>query len=147
MNVLSANDTALSVAITALADGAPVVGANASRIALELGSVSYAGQRSPNVKLQQGSDHYTVSTRFGLTVHDPSARVGTASITASVVYPSRIGMRLDGMKLDAAPRLLMAHVPVGRLSIHHLEIDVPNDLSADASAIVNYPIQFAAIPE
>lgn len=147
MKVLTANETALSIALTPVTDGAPLHG-NGSAAALEIGAVSYAGAHHPNnVVVEQKTNSYVVTTKFGLTVSDPAEKAGTASITACLVYPSRFTIRIDGMKIEAMPRLILAHVPIGRVSIHRIDVEVPNDVPAESSAVVNHPIQFAAIPE
>lgn len=142
-----ATPAALSVSLTPVADGAPLH-SDGTAGAIDLGAVSYvAARRDGNVAIEQQSDRYTVATKFGLTINDPSSHVTTASVTAYVVYPSRYVVRVDGVKIDPTPRLLFAHVPVGRISVHRLEVEIPNNVPADAETIINHPIQFAAIAE
>lgn len=141
------NDPGLSIVLTPVADGAPLH-TNGIAGSLDLGAVSYAGARGDrSVAVEQHGSGYVVTTRFGLTINDPAARVQTATVTAYLLTPSRYVIRIDGKKLDPAPRVILAHVRVGRVSVHSIAVEVPNSVPADDNSVVNHPIQFAAIPE
>jgi len=60
-------------------------------------------------------------------------QVGTASLRASVVTGDpRVVVRIDGMKLDALPRLIDGRVPVGATRPHRVTVEVPPSVPAGA---------------
>lgn len=60
-------------------------------------------------------------------------QIGTASLRASVVTSDpRVVVRIDGMKLDALPRLIDGRVPVGATRPHRVTVEVPPAVPAGA---------------
>ena len=65
----------------------------------------------------------TVTLRIGEPAHEQS---GTVTLRAFLETPDpRATVRIDGVTLTAAPRVIRRHAPVGVAIIHRIEIEVP----------------------
>ena len=62
---------------------------------------------------------------FGIRLDGPSK---TATLRASLETPDPRGiLRIDGVVLGTEPKVIAAHVPLGSVTTHTLEISVPPD--------------------
>ncbi|MCU1349391.1 MAG: hypothetical protein JWO56_2421, partial [Acidobacteria bacterium] len=88
----------------------------------------------PNVSHKPGSREAVTRIRrqFGIRiVHAGEVAIGTARITARLEsWDGRATVRLDGRPLTAVPLLVDAHAPVGSVTVHQLEIEVPVSVPA-----------------
>lgn len=65
----------------------------------------------------------TVVLRIGAPSSEPR---GTATLRAFLEIPdSRASVRLDGILLGTAPRIIQLHAPIGIAMRHRIEIEVP----------------------
>ena len=77
---------------------------------------------------QSGTKRATITTRtVRLRIGEPSQEPrGTASLHAFLETPDpRCTIRVDGIVLTAAPRLIQRHAPIGITVPHRIEIEVP----------------------
>ena len=68
---------------------------------------------------------------FGIRIDAPAAAEG-ATVTLHAYlesYDSRCTIRVDGVLLSAVPKLIDAHMPVGTITRHTIEIEVPPSVS------------------
>lgn len=75
-----------------------------------------------------GSKHSTITTRtVRLRIGEPSQEPrGTAALHAFLeTADPRCIIRVDGIVLTAAPRLIQRHTPIGVAVAHRIEIEVP----------------------
>lgn len=90
----------------------------ATAAAVDAGTISWSGGRRP----------YAVTTRtFSLRIgpESPEAR-GRATLRAFLETPDpNVTIRIDGITLGTAPRVIRHHAPIGIALTHRLEIEVP----------------------
>jgi hypothetical protein len=133
----------LTLTIVNLSDGARVGGGGA----LDLGSVSYgSAARKGEVEVRSVAGHMVVSTKVGLSIADPARHLTAATLLASEVLPeSSYVLRLDGVRLTTAPQVIRGQIPVGKLSTHRLEIEVPSSVTEKSPGLHN-SIIFQVVP-
>jgi hypothetical protein len=134
----SQTEGSLSVAIVNLPDGAPLSGGPTQRT-LNLGKASY-NMASPmaNVRVSRRSGTLVVSTNFGLSVQDPTRHASSATVFAALAVPQlSYTFRVDGLKLDRTPQIILNHAPVGITTPHRLEIEVPPTVTEKDSQVSN----------
>jgi hypothetical protein len=89
---------------------------------------------------------FVVSTKFGLSVQDPSQRFSSASVLAAMALPDALFvLRLDGMKLETTPQVVQGQARVGTTFQHRLEIEVPASVTEKNSHFQN-GIIFQVVP-
>jgi hypothetical protein len=147
LNMQSLGQGSLTVAFSTAPDGASLTDGAAGALALNLGAVSYAsGSRVPNVQMVQLEGRFIVSTRFGMSIQDPSQRIARAAVLASVALPEALfTLRLDGLKLGTSPQVIQGQARLGVTSQHRLEIEVPTSLTEKNSQLQNFVV-FQVIP-
>jgi hypothetical protein len=134
----SQTEGSLSVAIVNLPDGAALSGSPTQR-SLNLGTASY-NMAAPmaNVRVSRRSGTLVVSTNFGLSVQDPTRHASTATVFAALALPQlSYTFRVDGLKLDRTPQIILNHAPVGITTPHRLEIEVPPTVTEKDSQLSN----------
>jgi hypothetical protein len=131
------------VEVVQLPGGASVVtGAGAS--VAELGAVSYSQRRIvPGVMIQHRPASYVVTTAIGLraTSATTSSPVSLQAFLDSPV--SGVVVRLDGIELSTNPATFATGMPLGVVTRHRLEVEIPNSLSP-ASIPHDIPLEFGA---
>ncbi len=89
---------------------------------VELGTMASPGSRRPAVTKK------TITMRIGAASREPR---GTATLRAFLETPDpRCTIRIDGIRLSAAPQVIQRHAPIGVPFTHRLEIEVPLSVSA-----------------
>lgn len=128
----------LSVSLASAPDGVPLNGTSSQRT-LNFGAVSYnMASAGPNVRVIRRPSGFAVTTRFGLTLQDPSAHVASATVMASIAVPeTHFSLRLDGIPLETTPQIIWSQEKVGVTSQHLLEIEVPNSVTESDSHLQN----------
>ncbi len=88
-----------------------------------------------------------VRTVFGIRLESSVVSQGSASLSA-VLYNSdpRCQVFLDGIKLEATPRLIQHGVRYWAVNQHRLEIEVPNTITESQGNIARN-IGFMAVSE
>ena len=84
-----------------------------------------------------GTKRYTkIRRRFGVRLEATGSSEGaTAALRAYLEsHDGRSSIRIDGITLDTTPKLIHAHVSIGTVTQHTLEIEVPTDISEGAFA-------------
>ncbi len=114
---------------------------------LDLGAVSYGVvAQSAATHVRRLSDRFIVETEFGLDLEDPSLHSRTAMLLASTVYPASLYViSVDGVKLGASLQVVQAQAPLGKVSSHRLEIEIPDTVTEKDSQFHN-GIVFQVIP-
>jgi hypothetical protein len=85
---------------------------------LDVGSMS--GVRRPHRRSSDAAVHTTV---FGIRLDGPGT---TATLRASLEsFDGRCTIRVDGIELGTAAKLIAARTPLGTVATHTLEIEVP----------------------
>ncbi len=90
---------------------------------LDAGSISWRG----------GRNRFSVTTRtFGVRIGPASREArATATLRAFLATPDpHATIRIDGVVLGTAPRVIQRHAPIGIAVTHRLEIEVPVSASA-----------------
>lgn len=85
---------------------------------LDAGTIAWRG----------GSNDRTISTRtVTMRIGEPSRDAhGTATVRAFVeTFDPAFGIRIDGITLTTAPRVVRRHAPVGVAATYRIEIEVP----------------------
>jgi hypothetical protein len=139
-------DGVMSFSIVAVPDGARLTDLGGSSAGVDLGTVSRLNAGRSNVEVQPKATGFEVKTRFGILIRDPGARGRTASLLAAVTVPTRYTIKLDGVQLGPASRLVASALRPGALTTHRLEIQVPADAREDEAALMN-AIQLTVVPE
>jgi len=81
----------ISVAFRPTADGAMLAPGGPGQGTLDLGVVSYGGTaRTSNVQVTRQHDRFVVSTKFGLSLEDPSRHSASAAVLAALAYPETL---------------------------------------------------------
>jgi hypothetical protein len=91
-------------------------------------------------------DRFIVTTRFGLSIQDPTLHFASASVLASLAVPA-FGhiLWLDGVRLGTIPQVIQGQIRIGPTSSHRLEIEVPTSLT-EKNAQLHNAIIFQVIP-
>ena len=72
---------------------------------------------------------------IGIRLDSGTRTTGTAVVRVWLEsHDERTSMRIDGVSLGTLPRILDAHAPLGHVTTHRLEIDVPPDVPEGAVA-------------
>lgn len=88
---------------------------------VEIGTIASPGSRRPAVTKK------TITMRIGAASREPR---GTATLRAFLESPDpRCTVRIDGIPLSAAPRVIQRHAPIGIPFTHRLELEVPLSVS------------------
>jgi len=117
----------LKVSVVPLGASGPMSGSSQSTL-LDLGNVSYGGGGvAPGVTLRRTKGGVLLTTRFGLLLQDVGGvNLRTATIRAFVLNAdSGKTYAVDGVKLTTGPQVVSTMAPVGTVSAHRLEIQVP----------------------
>lgn len=114
---------------------------------LDIGAVSYGlGAKSPHTQVRRLTDRLVVTTEFGLSIADNSLQATSAMLLAATAFPENVyTVSVDGVRLQATPRMVQANVPLGRTSVHRLQIEIPNTVTEKDSQFHN-SIVFQVIP-
>lgn len=136
----------LSVSVVNLGTNSLLPGTAIGPAVLDLGSVSYAGSHNSNVVIEQKKNSFVVTTAFGLLVTDASRRAGFATVSAYASNQSlQLTYRVDGRKLSSTPTVISSRHPIGGVSRHNLEVEVPNSLT-ERFAQQQVALQFEVTP-
>ena len=132
-----ASDAALWVNFVPVAKGARVRSISGQG-ALELGPLSYLnGASEEGVSIRRHARTFTVSTRFGLLVGDPSMH-GTAKLVAVLTQiDPAIRVAVDGVNLTSSPGVIQMAISYGVVTEHRLEIEIPTTMSGAAAQVAN----------
>ncbi len=136
----------VSVVITGTPDGSQLAAGPGGQI-LDVGAVSYgAGARVANVQVSRQTDRFVVTSKFGLSIQDPSRHFSSASVMASLAYPDSIyTLWLDGVKLTITPQLIQGQARLGTVLQHRLQIEVPVS-STEKNSQLHNAVVFQVIP-
>jgi hypothetical protein len=111
------------------------------------GSMKAAGSEAwleLNAVTHEGSARSTkLRRKFGIRIERAgNATAGTAAIVARLEsWDGRATYRLDGRPLTAAPLVVDAHAAVGTVTIHTLDVEIPNEAAAGSlSASVTWEV-------
>jgi hypothetical protein len=128
--VISGSD--LFVHLLALPGGAPVLGGETGQGMVDLGDASYAAAQLGSVSIERHGQYFTISTRFGLKLEKQNGGgAGAATLSAYLDHPdSTCSFFVDGIQLNAIPKVISARMRLGNLSEIRLEIRVPNSMPA-----------------
>jgi hypothetical protein len=124
-----------------------VVGGSSGTGLLDLGPLSYDGvARRPNVTIKSFEGHFVAATTFGLDVTGVSRTGRTVSVNAYLTTPgSRCVIRVDGVALGQLARRIGDRIPVGAVSWHRLEIDIPTNITENDGLLIS-AVQFDVVP-
>jgi hypothetical protein len=76
-----------------------------------------------------------INRTFGVRIDSITRTTGTAVIRAWLeANDGRSVIRIDGRPLGAQPRIIDAHAPLGHVTTHRLEIEVPANVDPGAFA-------------
>jgi hypothetical protein len=88
-------------------------------------SLSFLGGELFDAGSVQGRTARTVTLRIGPSTREPN---GTATVRAFVeLADPRCTIRVDGIVLGTAPRVVRRHAPVGIPFTHRIEIEIPRE--------------------
>ena len=143
VNMAAQSAGGLSLTIVNPSDGGRTAGGGV----LDLGSVSYgSAARRSNVAVRSSAGQMVVSTRVGLSLVDPAGHIGTATLLACLALPETLYvLRMDGVQLTTTPQIVQSRVPVGKISSHQLEIEVPSWVTEKNPGLHN-SIIFQVVP-
>ena len=83
-----------------------------------------------------GGNVVRVRRQFGIRIVRAGVALGAATVTARLESPDgRSAVRVDGQLLTNAPVVISARVPIGTVTSHGLEIEVPDSVSAGPLAV------------
>jgi hypothetical protein len=72
---------------------------------------------------------------FGIRLDAPGASSGTATLRAYLEsFDGRATVRIDGITLGLVPRVIDAQAPLGSITMHTLEIEIPPTVPEGAFA-------------
>ncbi len=145
--VLPERGIPISVRVVGFPGGAPVLGGSSGTGLLDLGPLSYGGVvQRPNVRIKRSDGHFAAMTTFGLEIRGFSRAGATAAVSAWLTTPdSRCPVRVNGVALGRVAHRIADRVPVGRVSWHQLEIEIPTSLSEN-DRLLSSGIQFDVVP-
>jgi hypothetical protein len=117
--------SAIAVLFVQQPDGAALQTLQRAAIA-DLGTVSGAESSIAGVQVVHGIRSYKVTTTIGLrATSDGTQQPITLQAYLDDVL-SGITVRLDGVQLGTMPQIFADNVPLGTVTRHRLEIDIPN---------------------
>ena len=135
-----------SVTFLTAANGAPTQNLGAGQGLLDLGNISYFSKGSGSgTEVQSQKNAFTVSTRFAVRIGEINRhRAGTVNVSAVLVNPNVLRtVRLDGIRLSAAPQIIARRVSYGTVTEHLLQITIPTSDPAgplsDAVSVIVTP--------
>lgn len=137
--------TPISVSVVAIAGGATLQSTPDAAIA-ELGTVSAnPSATAAGVSVVRRARSYVVVSSIGLRA-DSALLGGTVALQAFLdgMLPGVI-VRLDGVVLATVPRTFDAAVPLGIVTRHRLEIEIPDGLPA-SQVPSEIPLELGAVP-
>jgi hypothetical protein len=115
------------VQVVACGSGADVQEGSPGRSSLNLGRVSMArGRQAWGSGQRTDKSSFSVATQIGLRVDCGSGNAGRlATLSASLAQPdARYTVKLDGMRLSAAPEVIGASVACRSTTEHSFELEV-----------------------
>ncbi len=126
------------------APGGATVQAGAGAAVAELGTVSSNVRRSVSgVAIVRRSGSYVVATAIGLRATSTMTSE-PVSLQAFLESPiSGVHVRLDGVELSSNPITFATGVPLGVVTRHRLEVEIPNTMNP-ASIPQDIPLEFGA---
>jgi hypothetical protein len=138
---------AISIGFAGIARGTQTARGALGYATLEFGSVSYGvGAKSPTTKVRRLPDRLVVTSEFGLNISDNSLHAASAMLLAATAYPENVyTVSVDGVRLQTTPQMVQANAPLGRTSLHRLQIEIPNTVTEKDSQFHN-SIVFQVIP-
>jgi hypothetical protein len=126
--ILTSLTAALLVAAPALAGGrrhAAAVSAPRGEVAISFESVTAGGADALFDAGVTSQARKAPRHTFGIRVQGGAAQ-GTATLRAALEsFDGRCTIRIDGIELGTAPKIIAARVPLGSITTHTLEIVVP----------------------
>jgi hypothetical protein len=141
---IPANPGGIDVAVVQISDGASVQ-AGAGAAVAELGTVS--GNLRPGtagISIVRRDRSYVVVTFIGLRATS-ATRAGHVSFQAFLDSPlPGIVIRVDGVELSSAPVVFATGMPLGLVTRHRLEVEIPNSMPV-ARVPSEIPLQFGAV--
>jgi hypothetical protein len=136
----------VSVAIVQTPGGA-IVQTGAGAAVAELGTVSAHVRHSTNgVAIAARSASYVVVTAIGLRA---TSTVTSEPVSLQAFLESPIPgvhVRVDGIELTSNPITFASGVPLGVITRHRLEIEIPNGMDP-GSIPQDIPLEFGATPQ
>ena len=138
---------AISIGFAGITKGSQAAREAAGYGTLDIGTVSYGiGAKSPHTKVRRLADRLVVTTEFGLNIADNSLHATSAMLLAATAFPENVYVVLvDRVRLQATPQIVQANLPLGRTSVHRLQIEIPNTVTEKDSQFHN-SIVFQVIP-
>ncbi len=138
-------EPAIWVNFVPLASGAPVHAVTGQVGTLDLGRISYmGGTDAGGIKIFRKKNSFVVSTVIGLRV-GPESPTATARLMGTVTEVSAASrISVDGVRLTISPQIIQMAVPLGPVTSHRLEIEVPID-EPEAVAQVARSIAFQVV--
>lgn len=138
---------AISIGFAGLTKGSQAGQEGVGYGTLDIGTVSYGvGAKSPHTQVRRLADRLVVTTEFGLSITDHSLPAASAMLLAATAFPENVyTVSVDGVRLQATPQMVQANVPLGRTSVHRLQIEIPNTVTEKDSQFHN-SIVFQVIP-
>ena len=141
------SEGAISIGFAGITKGSQAAQQTVGYGTLDIGAVSYSvGARSPHTQVRRLADRLVVTTEFGLSITDNSLHTASAMLLAATAFPDNVyTVSVDGVRLEATPQMVQASVPLGRTSVHRLQIEIPNTVTEKDSQFHN-SIVFQVIP-
>ncbi len=138
-------EPAIWVNFVPLAGGVTVRSLTGQVGTLDLGQISYmAGASTAGVKVIRKKNSFVVSTLIGLRV-GPESPSATARLMGTVTEVSAVNrISVDGVRLTVSPQIIQMAVPLGPVTSHRLEIEVPID-EPEAVAQVARSVAFQVV--
>ena len=120
------------VAAPASAGGRRHAAVSAPRPEIAIAFVGVSAGSGADAVLDAGRMSHVQRRAFGIRLDGPGK---TATLRASLeTLDARCIVRVDGIVLGAAPRVIAAHAPLGSVTTHTLEIEVPASVPEGAFA-------------
>ncbi|HXE90464.1 MAG TPA: hypothetical protein VNK82_05810 [Terriglobales bacterium] len=124
---------AIRISFPLSAGGAALRSTGPGQADLDFGRVSYAtGARTSGVSVRRTSSAMHITTRFAVQLD--SAGGGsqrTVTLSAFLLHAdSRQRFKVDDVELTTTPQVIQAQVPLGTVSMHRLELEIPKDAPA-----------------
>jgi hypothetical protein len=115
----------ITVSFVQTGDGASVQSLERAAVA-DLGTVSANESANAGVQIAHKLHSYTIDTTIGMRATSDSSQQPVA-LQAYLDDPlSGVTVRLDGVALTTMPQTFALNVPLGIVTRHRLEIEVPN---------------------
>lgn len=145
---LTGTEGSISISLVSLSGGPLVSGGTTGPGMLQLGRVSSGGgASSAGVLVDRHPHSMVVRTIFGVRLENHGVSDGSASLSAFLFNPDpRCTVFLDGIKLEATPRLIQRGVRYWAVTQHRLEVEVPNTVTESQGNIARN-IGFMAVSD